>query len=126
MSHLLPVIVEQQTNQIELWDNINLDTNVTAQMSQTIPPRRQDCSELAVNDRYSSSIYTITPTSGYVIWCVLWYGHCQYGGWTVFQKGFDGSVDFHRSWGEYERDFVDSIGEFWLGLHKLHSRDYIK
>ena len=42
------------------------------------------------------------------------------GGWTVIQRRVDGSVDFNRSWSDYEKGFGDLNGEFWYGLESMN------
>nr|XP_034309350.1 ficolin-2 [Crassostrea gigas] len=58
------------------------------------------------------------PVVGHVTaFCVM---DIDGGGWTVFQRRFDGSEDFYRSWAEYKNGFGNLTAEFWFGNEKLH------
>nr|KAI8726505.1 hypothetical protein BgiMline_034356 [Biomphalaria glabrata] len=42
------------------------------------------------------------------------------GGWIIFQRRINGSVDFYRGWKEYRDGFGDyNIGEFYLGNENI-------
>ncbi|XP_019852526.1 PREDICTED: fibrinogen-like protein A [Amphimedon queenslandica] len=82
---------------------------------QACPP--PDCKEWYSNGSTISGLYNINPDGGTPFECDM---ETDGGGWTVFQRRQDGSVDFFRCWTDYENGFGDLTGEFWLGLSKIH------
>ena len=52
------------------------------------------------------------------VWCDM---DTDGGGWTVFLKRIDGSVDFYQDLATYTEGFGDVNGEYWLGLDALHA-----
>uniref|UniRef100_A0A1X7SR50 Fibrinogen C-terminal domain-containing protein n=1 Tax=Amphimedon queenslandica TaxID=400682 RepID=A0A1X7SR50_AMPQE len=82
-----------------------------------IVPR--DCKDWYNNGSTTSGVYTVNPDGGtpFEVYCDM---ETDGGGWTVFQRRQDGSVDFYRNWTDYENGFGDLTGEFWLGLSKIH------
>ena len=79
----------------------------------------KDCAELYKSGKRNSGVYTINPDGSgeFDVFCDQ---TTAGGGWTVFQKRQDGSVEFYRGWTDYKQGFGNMDGEFWLGLDKIH------
>ena len=65
-----------------------------------------------------NGVYTINPdgTNPFQAYCDM-----SNGGWTVFQRRINDSVDFYRNWDEYVAGFGDLSGNLWAGLEKVHA-----
>ena len=79
----------------------------------------KNCAEVYKVGNKISGVYKIDP-DGLGTFDVFCDQKTAGGGWTVFQKRYDGSVDFFRGWDDYKRGFGNLNGEFWLGLDKIH------
>ena len=79
----------------------------------------KDCADLYEQKNRENGVYHIDP-DGKGSFKVLGDMKTSGGGWTVFQRRLDGSVDFYRSWKDYKNGFGNLSGEFWLGLDKIH------
>ena len=79
----------------------------------------KNCAELYKSGERANGVYTIDPdgTGPFDVFCDQ---TTAGGGWIVFQKRLDGSVDFYRGWTDYKVGFGDLKGEFWLGLDKIN------
>ncbi|XP_019859952.1 PREDICTED: ficolin-1-like isoform X1 [Amphimedon queenslandica] len=79
---------------------------------------RRDCKELYDAGYRCSGVYKVKPDElpAFEVYCDMSKG----GGWTVFQRRMDGSVNFYLNWADYVKGFGDLNGEFWLGLNKIN------
>ncbi|MGH0139302.1 UNVERIFIED_CONTAM: hypothetical protein FKN15_076392 [Acipenser sinensis] len=79
----------------------------------------KNCKELLEQGHTLSGWYTVYTESskGISVFCDM---DTDGGGWLVFQKRMDGSVDFFRDWNSYKRGFGSKLAEFWLGNDNIH------
>ncbi|XP_053552117.1 ficolin-1 [Bombina bombina] len=79
----------------------------------------RNCKELLDQGEVLSDWYIIYPDGERPL-KVLCDMHTDGGGWIVFQRRWDGSVDFFRDWKSYKTGFGSRLNEFWLGNDNIH------
>ncbi|XP_070538830.1 fibrinogen C domain-containing protein 1-like [Ptychodera flava] len=81
-----------------------------------------DCHDILVLEKRTvSGVYTIQPDdqgTPFKVFCDM---DTDHGGWTVFQRRRDGSLDFYRYWNDYKNGFGFPTAEFWLGNDRLYT-----
>ncbi|KAL3847223.1 hypothetical protein ACJMK2_018145 [Sinanodonta woodiana] len=101
-------------------DNCLVEEGTMYYYKCTAARRPINCQEILCAGHTSTGIYSIYPdqnSSGVSVRCDM---ETDGGGWTVFQRRVDGSVDFYRKWADYKSGFGNANTEHWLGLDDIH------
>ncbi|XP_019622478.1 PREDICTED: microfibril-associated glycoprotein 4-like isoform X2 [Branchiostoma belcheri] len=110
----MKIAMDQLSQKIADWPKGNAN--------DTEADKPQDCQDILDNDETTpSGVYMVYPRDnlgGFLVFCDM---DTDGGGWTLFQKRQDGTVDFYRGWRDYKIGFPSNLnGEFWLGNDNLY------
>uniref|UniRef100_A0AAG5DLE4 Fibrinogen C-terminal domain-containing protein n=1 Tax=Anopheles atroparvus TaxID=41427 RepID=A0AAG5DLE4_ANOAO len=105
-------------NQPQVEQQLTNINNVLYENSKTLI--LPSCATLNINETGAYSIRPAGVVEPFLVLCDFEDNFELGGGWTVFQRRFNGAVNFYRNWTMYKNGFGDVNGEHWLGLEKLH------
>ncbi|XP_015220482.1 angiopoietin-1 [Lepisosteus oculatus] len=112
-----------QRQQQQLMDSVHTLLSLASLGAVTLKMEERifrDCAEAYRAGHNVSGVYTIHITNmsePIKVFCDM---ETSGGGWTVFQRRINGSVDFQKTWREYKMGFGDLSGEYWLGNEAVH------
>ncbi|CAC5423052.1 Fibrinogen-like protein A,Ryncolin-4,Angiopoietin-related protein 7,Angiopoietin-related protein 1,Ficolin-3,Ficolin-1-B,Ficolin-2,Ryncolin-1,Tenascin-R,Fibrinogen-like protein 1,Ficolin-1,Fibrinogen C domain-containing protein 1-A,Tenascin-X,Tenascin-N,Ryncolin-3,Fibrinogen C domain-containing protein 1,Ryncolin-2,Angiopoietin-2,Fibrinogen alpha chain,Tenascin,Fibrinogen C domain-containing protein 1-B,Angiopoietin-4 [Mytilus coruscus] len=98
--------------------NKQLKNDIKWILEGTCSKPAKDCTELKKYNQ-NSGVYKISPgnSKDLKVYCDM---TTDGGGWSIIQRHYDGTVDFQRTWAEYENGFGNVEGEYWLGNKHIH------
>ncbi|XP_028667861.1 angiopoietin-1 [Erpetoichthys calabaricus] len=112
-----------QKQQLQLMDSVRTLVDLVTEGRGVMKKEDKifrDCSEIYKSGIVISGVYFIrikNITEPVKVFCDMETGG---GGWTVFQRRENGSVEFQKTWREYKMGFGDAAGEHWLGNEAVH------
>ncbi|KAL0978856.1 hypothetical protein UPYG_G00176630 [Umbra pygmaea] len=106
-----------QRQQQQLMESVHSLINMVSTNTGTMlrEQRFRDCADAYKAGHNISGVYNIyisNMTDATQVYCDM---ETSGGGWTLFQRRFNGNVDFQRTWKEYKQGFGDPAAEHWLG-----------
>uniref|UniRef100_A0ABM0MXI0 Fibrinogen-like protein A-like n=1 Tax=Saccoglossus kowalevskii TaxID=10224 RepID=A0ABM0MXI0_SACKO len=118
--YLLSAIKAQDINSRHHTPSVSQSTCTQETINACPEPR--DCYDILHTspETRESGSYTVQPDDDdepFRVFCDM---QTDSGGWTVFQRRMDGSLDFFRNWHHYASGFGNVNSEFWLGNDKLY------
>ena len=101
-------------------DPCKASTETTGVCDCTNIKPKKDCLQFYLDGYKVNGVYRLQKGPGFHTLHAYCDQTTEGGGWTVFQRRQDGSVEFNRTWSDYKDGFGDIEGEFWFGNENIY------